>query len=899
MAKSPTRTPKKASSPVKGRNEKPIKHNVNESDFKSVKIKREALKSDYIMKGNQSLRSPLKNVTPEPKKNKQRRPKKEKSPSISNTEKPSPMNTKPEAKKSEKTSMIVTQENVLKYLMDTPIDDLLKLKVENMHNVIQMWKKYKGLAEIQDIKSVAEAFLNIELEDMKNEATQEQITIHLKQQLEMEVDEDLLTAKNVDLNKYSTIHDIEQYDIDELAYFYHHHFKDTKMDIDATLDLEHSEVVELIASHFKLELNEVQGKSNPSKVQELEHAPTRSPEEKSNPMSTKKHTLPSSLRTSKQARISVIPQGTFEITADLTDAAIESATLQQLQDTFHQFSIHTGEEIQKTQIDKWDLKFLKEIVVTKRNNLQIQKRMLNQMNKKEMGKNSLKSIKKKPKLRQTNLLNPTQTKRTCRYSLHFTIPSNYKGTDGLREFLSLIFTEMIKYGEELCLLPWSTDAIVNPIKNAEEFPTTITGLTKYFEGARSPESSMQMFLKICLGYAIEMKKDNFDADVQGWCKAQSIRMYECSVQHPNVRSCGWLVYAPRTMNQQKWCQKVVQIYEAKYDTKGKEPFQLGLTWRALNGQWEVDRKEKVRAMHIDAPVEIAPRVKNFLRILAQHKRWPLNVRFRVMDEFSRYMKESTKQKYRYMVSKHTSLLAQLGVCECTQILNLDKRIGTSQMTLRDVILNVRDKTDGYRVFGSIDEKWNSDTIFVATYRPDKSTLTYDFVRSLSTYVAYLFPETSLKRILTPQAIDKAKDEQYNPASQSFTTQEDIDLDREIQADLDDDSMNFAAPDDLTDPFQFDESIRLVGGDSVWDLNGDEDTVSTHQPNGMGNVSFDSAVCRMYDTNSCASSVNSTNSRAKESSSIKDTINEEINKLSAPLPDAIQEDESQAEGAEYQ
>ena len=47
-------------------------------------------------------------------------------------------------------------------------------------------------------------------------------------------------------------------------------------------------------------------------------------------------------------------------------------------------------------------------------------------------------------------------------------------------------------------------------------------------------------------------------------------------------------------------------------------------------------------MHVDAPIEIAPRVKNFLRILAQKKKWPLNVRFRVMDEYHRYMKESTK-----------------------------------------------------------------------------------------------------------------------------------------------------------------------------------------------------------------------------------------------------------------
>jgi len=91
-----------------------------------------------------------------------------------------------------------------------------------------MWKKHRDLAEIQDIKSVAEGFLTIELEDIKNEATHGQLSIRLAQQLEMEVDKELLAANNVDLNKHSTIQDIEQYDRDELAYFFHHHSKDKK-----------------------------------------------------------------------------------------------------------------------------------------------------------------------------------------------------------------------------------------------------------------------------------------------------------------------------------------------------------------------------------------------------------------------------------------------------------------------------------------------------------------------------------------------------------------------------------------------------------------------------------------------------------------------------------------------
>jgi len=604
---------------------------------------------------------------------------------------------------------------------------------------------------------------------------------------------------------------------------------------------------------------------------------------------------PKSAATSMTKKV-ISPDIEISLTSDLSNEDIEKANLNELRYAFHKHSLNSGEEIPSSAIEKWDHEFLKEACRTKRNNLQLQEKML-QTQKATQASNGPKSaLRKSTKLRQTKIIHPNKTKGTCRYSIHFTIPATYKGTEGLRQFLSLILTEMIKYGDELCILPWATDEMVNPISDVEKLPTTITGITKYFEGARSPEASTQLYMKVRLGYSLLMEKVNFDADVQGWCKAQSIRMYQCSVQHPNVRSCGWLVYAPRSLNQQKWCQQVMKMYESKYDTRNRTPFQVGLTWRALNGQYDVQTRDKVRAMHIDAPVEVASRVKNFLRILEQKKKWPMQVRFRVMDEFHKYMKESTKQKYRYMVAKHTSLLAQLGQCECSQIVNLDKQIRNNKMTLRDVILNIRDKQDGHRIYASIDEKWNSDTMFVATYRPDKSNMAYDFMTSLSTYVKFLFPDSNLKRILTPQALDKANDESCNPSSQTFTTQDDIDLDREIQADLDDDSMEFAAPDDLANPFEFDDTVRLVGGDSVWDLNDDADTVSTNQPSGMGNVSFDSATCRMYDSSSCASSVNSTpNTKTMtKTSTLSESISEEIYELKAASKD-IDGDESEVAG----
>jgi len=173
------------------------------------------------------------------------------------------------------------------------------------------------------------------------------------------------------------------------------------------------------------------------------------------------------------------------------------------------------------------------------------------------------------------------------------------------------------------------------------------------------------------------------------------------------------------------------------------------------------------------------------------------------------------------------MMNQLAGCDCTQILELDKKLGSSSMTVRDIVVNLRDNSDNFRIFASIDEKWNSDMLHSATYRPDKVTKSYDFIKSLATYVKYLLPDVSLKRIFTFDAIEKAKSETYHPETQTFTTRDDTELDDEIQADVDDDSFGFLEIDEeVQDPFEFDVKVDLVGGNSVWNFQGDDETVST-------------------------------------------------------------------------
>ena len=228
------------------------------------------------------------------------------------------------------------------------------------------------------------------------------------------------------------------------------------------------------------------------------------------------------------------------------------------------------------------------------------------------------------------------------------------------------------------------------------------------------------------------------------------------------------------------------------------------------------------------------------------------------------------------------MMKQLAVCECTQILDIDRKLGTSTMSVRDIAMNLRNDTDNFRIFASIDEKWNSDSIFCATYRPDKVTKTYDFIKSLSTYVKYLLHGANLKRIFTFDAIEKAKSETFHPDSQTFTTRDDEELDEEIQADIDDGSIGFLELEEvIQDPFEFDVTADLVGGNIVWNFQGDDETIST-TVGSTGGISFKSDHMRYYDAKSCALSVASSKASEASNESIED-----INSSSGKNPKQIQ------------
>jgi len=170
---------------------------------------------------------------------------------------------------------------------------------------------------------------------------------------------------------------------------------------------------------------------------------------------------------------------------------------------------------------------------------------------------------------------------------------------------------------------------------------------------------------------------------------------------------------PNTVNREKWCRATQELYQMVNKSERNEEIQVGLAWKALNGQWNIQQKQKVYAFHVESSIDQATCIKKFLRLVAQNKKYPLGVRFRLCDEYSQYMKETSRIKYTYMRDKHKTLCKEMRQVETETIINLDRKIGDTKLTLRDIVLSIRDKTDTRRVFNLIDQKYNNPTTYVA------------------------------------------------------------------------------------------------------------------------------------------------------------------------------------------
>jgi len=751
---------------------------------------------------------------------------------------------------------------------------LQKMETEELRQILSIWFEHEQ--KDKNIKNLNHDQLISELENIKSKLNDNDEKSHLEsieEQVDKETDEMFSTVLDMNVNENTTDEQIEKFTHSQLSYF--QYVKSLKFDEFPSLeDVQQYDIkrlyefckewrngaapnkqdlVEDLSSVEENDLYSIQDERKLDRLDtklEIERESTRSnqiedvvmTDVEDDELEDEIEVIDDKKNHKDDEDIAV--EEPEQLSEHTTDAEIKKFDRYSLETIYKKYTKTTAHPTGAATIKLWTKDQLERKIRTARDTL-IRTSQTSIMKQ----NSSLKSSRKysgKPKI-QTDL--QANLAQSWRYNLFFTQPLQVKTIEDLRNHMASLFLEMQKYQPTTKLLPWSSTDMRESIDDSESLPTTITGLKKYFPNIRAPTGVTKQYIKMRLCLPVTTDRTTFEADYIAWCNTQDIKMYYCSVQQPSTKVIGWLVYAPNTMDREKWCRATQELYTQV--AKDASSIEVGLSWKALTGQWDMPPKDKVYAMHVETTVTLAPKVKTFLRLIAQRKAFPLGVRFRLMDQYSQYMKETTQVKYKYIRDKHKTCLKEVKRIESEKILNLDYKIPGTKMTLRDVVVNIRDNTDGRRIFMSIDARYDRPDVHVAMYRPDKGSKAEAFMESLPTYLQHLYPQASLSRIFTIDAMEQIEGSEFFPDTQTFLTQEDIELDKEIQMDWDDDSFDHLKTDETQNPFEITMPKKLPGGTKLYNFNGDDDTASTI-PATSSNLTFTNASLHLYDANSTVS-----------------------------------------------
>jgi len=756
--------------------------------------------------------------------------------------------------------------DIIKGTSDIKIEDL---KLADLKEVVYTWK----LHNFEDTKTINKStktqLLNC-IEDMKSTiATKSQRDLpfsppqSLVQEIEEETQHIFDTVKNMKVDRDTTNEQILQFTHRQRAHFTYWTTlsKEEIIPLEDLLSAPEEDIIRRIQTwrdeQATIDTDTVMlSSSDEEDIGDIYESPAEAMDiDKNENVLLSKENSKENVPVSKQS-----PTVSIQLDRTLTNDQMNSLNLSQLKDMYNQFLSKNGSSIAREVLDLWPVSLLKRNIKLRRDQLINEYDSEQSSNRNENQKKSTKpsSLKKTVKY----VSNPVQVKlekqamQKFRYNMNFLLPTEYKGIEGVRSYFSEIFHEMAAFcQEELKLLPWdkSSDKI-KTITDCDDLPISITQLKLFLHDLRAPVPGVRSYFKFQIGLPIRQRKDTFDADTFAFCQSQNIRINECAVQHPNVRTIGWLVYVPNSIDNKKWSRAVTEMHQLYRKDKNAPDLNIGLVWKPLNGQYGIDSKKKVYAMHIEAPRPLMSNAKKFIRLLAQNKRWPLGVRFRLMDEYNQYMSDNNQVKYRYLRDKHKTFLKQMKQYVSEDFICIDKKIGDSKLTIRDVFNNIRDDDDGRRIFSSIDSKWNDSDTHIAVFRPDKASKAVNFVKYAVAYIKHLFPKAPLHRIFKIDALESTDKAVYDPETQTFITQDQIDMDKIFQDDLDDASFEYL---DISEEQENnDENIvdirelKLIGGEKLFNLTGDDDTASTH-PATSSMISFSNASVHLYDTESCA------------------------------------------------
>ena len=157
------------------------------------------------------------------------------------------------------------------------------------------------------------------------------------------------------------------------------------------------------------------------------------------------------------------------------------------------------------------------------------------------------------------------------------------------------------------------------------------------------------------------------------------------------------------------------------------------------------------------------KVEKAIRNLYSSKQtdFPLHICLRFVPAFPKLMDMESIAKFRVLTNRQDSWSKQHLARSRDDIIEIDRRSGNCDKTLRDMIMDIKGKDSEYPLFASVDRKWNGQG-FNFSFHPSKLIEANMTLRGLFPRLAHEYGEENISAFFSPRAVSEGRYMKYDP-----------------------------------------------------------------------------------------------------------------------------------------
>jgi len=332
----------------------------------------------------------------------------------------------------------------------------------------------------------------------------------------------------------------------------------------------------------------------------------------------------------------------------------------------------------------------------------------------------------------------------------------------INEAIKSLLKELKKSDSTTTILPWRENDHNKELIKPEEVPRQIHTMRQYVNKLYVPNEGLNRVIYPHLYIGHDKSLEDLKSDLKDWLHITNCGIYYKMLQVEDGTEVGWLLYSTREMDAGALADEIEDVLG----------FPVGLKWKVIDTgiRGKMPEKQKVQALTVEVDSKHQWKYQRtlaqfFSRTLKDSLEYPNGIRLRFVKRRVDAINMVERSKIDALRQRQQNFLTQINVYPSYDIIQLDySRKSGTEPTLRQMIMNIKQKDSDSPLFHSIDLDWRGEAFnfqFCKTVK-DEAECT---INTLLPYLKHHYPHADVESYFTEEFAFRCEGLIYDSATQ--------------------------------------------------------------------------------------------------------------------------------------